>query len=242
MFRRLHHQRIAKILHAFDADLLQAAECYFGGGTAITLALDEYRESVDIDFLCASNDGYRILRNAVSNNLGGLLKTPLKHLREVRTDQYKIYTVLEIEEIPVKVELIREGRVSIQGALDPALNVPVLSRLDLYAQKLLANADRGLDRSAMSRDIIDLSMMIQSWGDIPKEAWNKACRAYGKQLTQAFQQSVDLISNPAYLADCLRKMHMDTRLIATIPATLKTAADRMPVASDTQKHIDVAAK
>jgi hypothetical protein len=55
MFERPHHQRIATLLQAFDADLLLQANCYFAGGTAIVLSLGEYRESLDVDFLCASN-------------------------------------------------------------------------------------------------------------------------------------------------------------------------------------------
>lgn len=193
MFRRPQHQRIAKILEAFDASVLQDAQCYFAGGTAIAMSLNEYRESVDIDFLCASKDGYRKLRNAVSDSLGGLLQTPVKHLREVRTDQYKIYTFLEIEDTPIKVELVREARIEIQGSMDFSLKVPVLSKDDLYAQKLLANADRGLDRGVVSRDVIDLAMMIQGWGEIPRTAWDKAYAAYGDQLTKAFHQAVGMV-------------------------------------------------
>ncbi|RJG02238.1 nucleotidyl transferase AbiEii/AbiGii toxin family protein [Noviherbaspirillum sedimenti] len=118
MFKRPHHQRVAKVLHAFNRDLLQEAECYFGGGTAIVLSLDEYRESVDIDFLCASNDGYRLLRNTVSQDLGQLLTEPIKHLREVRADRYGIRTVLEVDGIPIKVEMVSEGRIAIEGGLD----------------------------------------------------------------------------------------------------------------------------
>ena len=77
MFKRPHHQRIAQVLAALDADLLQQTQCYFAGGTAIVLLLDEYRESLDIDFLCASQDGYRLLRNLVGDDLGPLLRTPV---------------------------------------------------------------------------------------------------------------------------------------------------------------------
>ena len=49
MFERPHHRRVAEALSALDADLLDEARCFFGGGTAIVLALGEYRESVDID-------------------------------------------------------------------------------------------------------------------------------------------------------------------------------------------------
>jgi hypothetical protein len=47
MFKRAHHNRIRALLAALDADFLSRNSCFFGGGTAITLALDEYRESVD---------------------------------------------------------------------------------------------------------------------------------------------------------------------------------------------------
>ncbi len=51
MFERPHHQRMAKLLHAFDTELLNTTQCYFAGGTAIVLLLGEYRESLDIGFL-----------------------------------------------------------------------------------------------------------------------------------------------------------------------------------------------
>jgi hypothetical protein len=47
MFERPHHRRIEKLLHAFDSGLLETAQCYFARGTAITLSLGEYRESLD---------------------------------------------------------------------------------------------------------------------------------------------------------------------------------------------------
>ncbi|KAB2838991.1 MAG: nucleotidyl transferase AbiEii/AbiGii toxin family protein, partial [Burkholderiales bacterium] len=174
---------LAEVLRAFDVGRLQESDCYFGGGTAISMLLGEYRESVDIDFMCASGEGYRRLRNTVTpTDLGPLLKTPLKYLRdEVRTNEYKVFTILEMNEIPVKVGFVFEARIPLAGALNAALGVPVLVRDDLYAEKLLANADRGLDRAVLSRDVIDhLAMMMQGWGDIPETAWRKVLQSYGK--------------------------------------------------------------
>ncbi len=57
MFERPHHQRIAKFLATLDAEFLAQSGCYFGGGTAIVLSLNEYRESMDVDFLRDSIDG-----------------------------------------------------------------------------------------------------------------------------------------------------------------------------------------
>jgi hypothetical protein len=221
MFERPHHQRIAKILRALNGSLLLQAECYFAGGTAITLSLGEYRESVDIDFLCASNAGYRLLRNTVSaQNLGVLLNEPLKHRREVHTDRYGIRTVLEIEDTPIKVEFVREDRIELSGYYDEILGVPILAKADMYAEKLLANADRGLDKFVKSRDIIDLAMMIDCWGKIPKETLNKVYEAYGDHVISMFTKSVELIQDKTYFLSCLKAAHMDESLIERIPTLL----------------------
>lgn len=223
MFNHPHHQAVAKILKSFDSDLLQKAECYFAGGTAIVLMLDEYRESIDIDFLCASNEGYRLLRNIVNEQgLGALLKLPVKHLREVRADRYGIRTVLEMDNKAIKVELVSEARININGHYDAQLGVPVLSKEDMYAEKLLVNADRGLDKSTMSKDIIDLAMLIKNWGDIPETALTKVDAAYGKHVLDVFKKSLHLISDKSYLESCLQKMHMDKQLSEIIPDVLET--------------------
>lgn len=91
MFQRAHHNLVLEALRGLDGDLFAKARCYFGGGTAITLALGEYRESIDIDFLCASQDGYRLLREAVSDaGFSGLTRegSALEAARDVRKDQY----------------------------------------------------------------------------------------------------------------------------------------------------------
>ncbi|MDR0779102.1 MAG: nucleotidyl transferase AbiEii/AbiGii toxin family protein [Pseudomonadales bacterium] len=224
MFDRAHHQRIAKVLHAFNSDVLSQTQCYFGGGTAITLLLAEYRESRDVDFLCASKEGYRLLRNIISpNGFGSLLKEPLKFCREVRADMYGIRTVVEVDGEAIKVEIVSEGRIALAGSLDPVLGVPTLSREDMYAEKLLANADRGLDKAQTSRDIIDLAMMIGHWGAIPDRAWDKARQAYGEHVVKAFGDSVKLIGDRDYLKHCLRAMHMEEGLLDRIPMILRCA-------------------
>lgn len=98
MYERAHHRRIATLLGALDAKKLVAWECFFGGGTAVTLALGECRESVEVDFLCASAEGYRQLRGAVfGGRLDGLTRAPLAQLRDLRSDQYGVRTFVEID-------------------------------------------------------------------------------------------------------------------------------------------------
>ncbi|WP_229503707.1 nucleotidyl transferase AbiEii/AbiGii toxin family protein [Massilia putida] len=159
MYKREHHKRIQALLASLNTDFLKQNQCFFGGGTAIVLALDEYRESVDIDFLCASQDGYRELRNTIDNgSLGAIFARPVELAREVRADRYGIRTFLRVDDVPVKFEIVSEGRIQIDGAVDPATGVPTLARADMYAEKLLANADRYRDKAVASRDIIDLAM------------------------------------------------------------------------------------
>ena len=225
MYRRNHHRRIASLLHAFDPVLLRETQCYFAGGTAIVLLLDEYRESVDIDFICASVEGYRTLRNIVSQqSLGALMQTPVKHFRDdVRADRYGIRTFLEVDGQPIKIEIVSEGRISASGENHPDFPVPILSRNDMFAEKLLANTDRGMDKAAMSRDIIDIAMMLQAWGAIPEAAWLKVKHVYGDSAEKAYRNAVELVSDPNYLAQCLSNMSMDAALVTHIPKLLAGA-------------------
>lgn len=210
MFKRAHHQRIEKVLRALNSDLFLDAECYFGGGTAIALSIGEYRQSIDVDFLCASIDGYRLLRNTIGyTDLGPLIGDSIKQLREVRADRYGIRTVLEVDGTPIKFEIVSEGRIQISGAMSGMFGVPTLCRADMYAEKLLANADRWADRSTLNRDIIDLAMMINQWGPIPKDAWDKALGAYGNHMVDSFSRAVERVSDQKYLTQCLEQMQAD---------------------------------
>src|SRR5271165_69781 len=106
MFDRLHHRRIHTLLSRFNTDYLLQTGCYFAGGTAIVLSLNEYRESLDVDFLCSSHEGYRALRNTISNaSLGQILNQPVELMREVRADRYGIRTIAVIDGEPIKLEI-----------------------------------------------------------------------------------------------------------------------------------------
>lgn len=225
MFERDHHNRIQTLLSALDTDFLTENKCYFGGGTAIVLALNEYRESVDIDLLCASQEGYRALRNTIhEGSLGAIFSRPVELVRDVRADRYGIRTFLRVDGVPVKFEIVSEGRIEIEGEMNPVTGVPTLTRADMYAEKLLANADRYRDKSVASRDIIDLAMMIGHWGDVPAAAWDKVRQAYGASADRAFKGAIEMVSDRAYLGQCLAKMHMAPELVENIPSVLRGEA------------------
>lgn len=221
LFRRPHHNAILEALRCFDGDLFEEAECFFGGGTAIVLSLGEYRESVDIDFLCASKDGYRILRDAIwGKGLEGLVRpnSSIIALRDVRADQYGIRTILKVRGMHIKFEIVKEARIPLHGTLDDRFGLPVLNREDMFAEKLLANADRWNDKSVLSRDLVDLSMMILRWGDIPLSAWEQARSAYGQTVDDAYRMAIAQAKETNWLQTCMDKMGMDPQVAAEVMA------------------------
>jgi hypothetical protein len=137
-----------------DASFLVRTECYFGGGTLLAMTLGEYRESRDIDFLCSSRVGFRSLRETVTDrSLGAIFRQSVDLARDVRADRDGIRTFLNVGDVPIKFEIILEARIDLEGAIDKTLGIPTLRRECVIAEKFLANADRGLDESTLSRDL-----------------------------------------------------------------------------------------
>ena len=199
-------------MEALDADLLVKARCLFGGGTAIALSCDEFRESIDMDFICASIDGYRELRNAVgANDLGRLATRPLPMARAPRVDQYGVRCAVLVDNIPVKFEVVFEGRIELSPPLpdERIWGVWTLSHTDRVATKLMANADRWADDSVMSRDMIDLSMLSTD-GSLDPQGLAKAERAYGQSVASAFQKAKPhLLERDKRLRTCMAALKIE---------------------------------
>jgi len=214
VFKRLHHQAIAQVLYALDGDLLRKNNCLFGGGTVIAMRYGEYRESVDIDFIVSSTTGYRELRQLVGTGLGPLFRDstlPFAPLREVRTDQYGIRSMLKVVGQEIKFEIVKEGRVELElpGPNDTVCGIATLSPLDMASSKLLANADRWYDDGAFSRDLIDLAMMKPNRA-LLENAVCKAQRAYGNSVLQDLTKAIDRVQDRSdWLERCMEAMAMD---------------------------------
>jgi hypothetical protein len=208
MFKRPRHKLVSRVLSAFAPGFLSDSRCYFGGGTRIVMELDEYRESLDIDLLCADIAGYRSIRSQISeHSLGAILAVPLSLAREVRADRYGIRTFFDIAGEKIKFEIVSEGRIALTAQNLPGLPILCLDRVSCFTEKLLANADRWADRSVLSRDIIDIAFMVSHWGAIPPEAAAVAENAYGTTVHKSLKNAVALIqSDPSYLERCITTM------------------------------------
>lgn len=215
-FRRPHHQKIAIILESLDSDLLQSCECYFGGGTAIALVKGEYRESVDVDFIVSSSDGYKRLRELVKSE-GGFANLCIKkfdrlEFTEVRADQYGLRArVILDNDTTIKFEIVREGRILLSqpSPREQVCGIATLAREDMATTKLLANSDRWADRGVHSRDLIDLVMLELSEKEL-LSAINKAEKAYGKSVQRDLNKAIDyLLNTQGRLEECMAAMKME---------------------------------
>lgn len=227
MFEREHHRRVARVLEALDAEALASRGCLFGGGTAIALRFGEYRESVDIDFLVSDLGGYRQLRQLLTAPEGLQAITrpgqALNQVREIRADQYGIRTLLQVDPISIKFEIVLEGRIPLETPADDdrICGVATLTPLDMVTSKLLANSDRWRDDAVLSRDLIDLAMMAPS-KPLLARAMAKAEHAYGESVRADLEAAIqDLRARPHRLDRCMQDMRMNTLSKAALWARIK---------------------
>ena len=204
-FCRPWHRLVWQVLESLNSDLLARARCWFGGGTRVAMELGEFRESVDVDFLCEDREGYRILRSTVTqSSLGDMASRTLVLMRDVRADMYGIRTFLRIDGQPVKFEVIFEGRIPLSGEARSPFPVEVLTRSSCFAEKLLANADRGRDPSANARDLIDLAFMAANWSEEDlRTGMATAQSAYGGTVRRELDAVLSSLSDADYRQRCL---------------------------------------
>ncbi|PBB87600.1 MULTISPECIES: nucleotidyl transferase AbiEii/AbiGii toxin family protein [unclassified Mesorhizobium] len=227
-FKKPEHRIIAEALGLMDREFLTAAQCWFGGGTAIVMKLDEYRRSLDLDFLCADATGYRELRTRASElGVRGFFSEPVDAVRDFQIDQYGLRTVVRLKGQPIRFEIVREARIALRGRLDEDLGIPALVPADLFAEKLLANADRCQDRAAAYRDAFDLGMLVKAYGQIPADALNKAQTAYGPDIGRKLVWVVDRLQDKSELRDAAEVLQMNLTVGADAISALRAEAGRV---------------
>ncbi len=213
-FIRPQHDVIARVLGALRTDFVLDCECWFGGGTAIVMRNGEYRLSLGVDFLCSSRAGYARMRAAVvAEGPSALFDGPVGVARDFRCDRYGLRSILEFEDQRIRFEVVSEGRVDLDGAIDPVLGCPTLSLSDQFVEKLLANSDRGMDPSTAHRDVIDLGVLAMSnAGKIPPAAVEKACAAYPDAIERVLTVARPLLAKPRTLSEAAITLQMDPAL------------------------------
>jgi hypothetical protein len=216
-----------RLLRAMDAGFLARAGCFFGGGTQLAMVLGEYRESRDVDFLCSRRTGFRTLREQVTNrSLGNVLRRDVELARDVRTDRDGIRTFVIVGGLRLKLEIVFESRLDLEGDFDRALGVPALRPEYAVAEKLLANADRGLDESTSARDLIDLAFAAASY-DKPllDRGFALAEEAYGEAVGRYLDAALRAFRDRKRAAACIASLGVDD--VATLRRGLAVLRRRL---------------
>jgi hypothetical protein len=211
-----------------DASWLLANRCWFGGGTAVVLTHGEYRSSRDVDFLCDDPVGYRTLRTtAIKEGARAFFRGDVEQVREPLCDQYGIRMCVSVEGTPVKVKIIREARITLFGAMNELLGVPVLSTTHLMAEKLLANADRTEDASVGCRDAIDLGFLVLgAGGELSPEACEMASAAHGVDVRDTLVLALGRLGRLEELRRSARTLGMEPADVERAIIALRRAVQR----------------
>lgn len=215
LFKRQHHIQIANVLQSLDSSILDQYRCYFGGGTAIVLSRDEYRESIDIDFLVSDKAGYQKIRQLLTSQGIKAIARPgmsIETVRDIRADQYGIRTMLRAGVAEIKFEIVFEARIQLEVPSSELkiCGISPLTLLDMATTKLLANSDRWNDSAVNSRDIIDLAMLGLSNSEL-NLAIEKASEAYGESITRDLTKAIDALEQRKdRLEECMRNLKINT--------------------------------
>ena len=159
--------------------------------------------------------GYRELRQLLTGpgGLGTITHPhaqPLVALREIRADQYGIRTQVQMDGQAIKLEIVREARISLEPPVvdDTVCGVSTLTWLDLATFKLLANSDGQADDGVFSRDVIDLAMMGLTLPAL-RAALAKATEAYGPSVARDLGKAIDRFqTRTGWLERCMQAMAM----------------------------------
>lgn len=219
-----HHRSLRALIACLDASYLTANDCFVSGAAPIVLSLGEYRPVDGLELTCFGLNGYKNIREAVSEtSLGTVFQAPMALARTVRTDRFGIHTFVLDELKPIRFDIFKEHRFH----QDPGERMgafPVLSKNDLFVERLLANADRPLRARKISPAMVDLAMMVASWGSIPDAAWDKARRAYGSSVTEAYMAQGRMLRDAEIRSQCVQDLSLepfaDRTLIEILPRLL----------------------
>lgn len=215
--KQQHYQNILVILKNLNLEFLRQCEAYLGGGTLINLETDCFRYSADIDFICSTVAGYKLLRQRIFSEghrclfKDDLLNKEITLDRMPKIDRYGIRfpILVSTERIPIKLGIITETRVKLGNPLFPDWNKELasLNIRDRYVLKLMANSDRYLDKSVYSRDLIDLTMLRNNY-PLPSGAILTAEAIYG--VTEQLVEAITLFQKDSeYRENCYRQLQIE---------------------------------
>lgn len=175
----------AVISDMLDKKMLRDHGILFAGGTLCSMRYGEYRESVDLDFLCADKNSF----NSFRANFSDVGKFIYARNPKITKDRVQLW-ITTTDDRPLKVDFFYEER--LQPTASDFHGVEALDHASLMGCKLMAYCDRGMDLSERGKDFIDLiAIDLQAPAETFENAWELAWNAYGTWLTNQLPKIIE---------------------------------------------------
>ena len=148
------------ILDNLNSDIFTLSNLLWGGGSLLSTEADNYRLSLDIDFIANENDYDLFYEWMLDHNPQDLFNPKSKiSTGNVRRDRIGIRFPVVSEDTTIKFEIIAEERFTLDIPKATPNQIPKLTKDDRIVSKLFANRDRWIDPSSYCRDLIDLAVL-----------------------------------------------------------------------------------
>jgi len=172
-----HNQIWVLFETALNRPFLEAHQMLFAGGTLASMRYGEYRESLDLDFLCSDKRAFNDFR-ANFREAGDL-----KYARDSRITKDRVQSWIDIgEDTPLKADFFYEERMT--PTPDRFNGVLCLDPASMMGCKLMACSDRGVETGSEGKDATDIiAIDLYAPPKTFEEGWKKAKDAYGSWLT-----------------------------------------------------------
>ena len=198
------------VIDRLDKELFVEQRIVLGGGALIGLKYQQIRYSSDLDFLVSPKD-FQSLRGVIKQGKNIFNSLDKIEDREPRIDRYGIriplFVQLEGREIALKLEIITEYNLEIEE-LESYKGLPCLNSLDRITAKILANADRWLDNSKFSRDLIDLAIIANAQKSFPQKCLLKAGSVYPDAKKSLIEAITKFQSNSTHREKCYEALQI----------------------------------
>lgn len=147
--------------------------------------------------------------------------------REVRAERDAIRTYIREDKsaAPIKFEIVVEARIDVKGILDPELGVPVLDLRYAIAEKLLANADRGMAKEHRARDVIDLAFISLQADEADFQAGREIAEGpYGQVILRELDEVLKMLTlDTKFRSLCVAELLIED------PKALRKGLDKLRV-------------
>ena len=201
---------VGVVIDSLNTEVFDRFNLLWCGGSMLAAQSNNYRLSLDIDFIANKADYNLFYEWMLDNQPSNLLNNTSLTTGEVRRDRFGVKFPVVCNNTAIKLEIIAEERF----ILDTPPSVPSqISKLvfeDRIVSKLFANRDRWIDDSSYCRDLIDLAV-LRTQKTFPNSVFTKGKRNY--KIKESLIEAIKRFqSQPKLRKECYEVLQINNRV------------------------------